>query len=59
MKNEFLNEREILVQKLEGLHELTVEACKLFGGTYEENLNGAINYFNFNGIHFKMIIEKV
>lgn len=59
MKNKFLNEREILIQKIEELHELTVEAYEVFGGTYEENLNGAINYFNFNGTHFKMTIEKV
>lgn len=58
MKTDFTNEREIILQKAEELHDLAVAACEICGGTYEENLDGAINYFNFNGKRFKMIIEK-
>jgi hypothetical protein len=59
MKNEFLAEREIIMQKAEELHELTTNTCKMCGGSYEENLNGAINYFILNNKRFKMTIEKI
>jgi len=59
MKNEFLNEQKILKQKVEELHDLTITTCEMCGGTYEENLNGASNYFNLNGERFKITIEKI
>ena len=59
MKNEFINEREILLQKVEELHDLTVATCEMCGDSYEENLNGAINYFILNDKRFKMTIEKI
>jgi hypothetical protein len=59
MKIEFVKEQEVLCRKAEELHELTVSTCEMCGGTYEENLDGAINYFNLNGKRFKMTIEKI
>lgn len=58
MKTEFTKEREILHQKVEVLHELATDAWELCGGTYEDNLNGTVNYFSLNGKSFKMTIEK-
>lgn len=59
MKIEFAKEQEVLCRKAEELHELTVSTCEMCGGTYEENLDGAINYFNLNGKRFKMTIENI
>lgn len=59
MENKFINDQEVLIRAVKELHEFTLNACELLGGSYEENLNGAINYFTFNDTHFKMIIEKV
>lgn len=59
MKNEFMNNLEILKQQAAELHDLTVDMCEMCEGTYEENLDGAESYFNLNGERFKMIIKKV
>ena len=59
MKTKFIKEQEILRQKVEELHELIVSTCEMYEGTYEENLDGATNYFNLNGKCFKMTIEKI
>lgn len=58
MKDEFVN-LTILKQQAEELHELTISTCEMCGGTYEENLNGAITFFKLNGERFKITIEKV
>ena len=59
MKDNFVNECEFLKQKVEELHELTVDTCEMCGDSYSENLNGATNYFMIDGKRFKMTIEKV
>lgn len=59
MKIEFAKEQEVLCRKAKELHKLTVSTCEMCGGTYEENLDGVINYFNLNGKHFKMTIENI
>lgn len=59
MKNEFVNNCEILRRQASELHYLTVSTCEMCGGSYEENLNGAMAYFSINGERFKITIEKV
>ena len=59
MKTTFIKEQEVLCQKAEELHKLTTSTCEMCGGTYEENLDGATNYFNLNGKCFKMTVEKI
>lgn len=59
MKNEFVNNCKILKEQAEKLHDLTISTCKMCGGDYEENLNGATSYFLINDQRFKITIEKV
>ncbi len=59
MKDEFVNYNNFLRDKAGELHSLTVATCETCGGTYVENLHGAINYFSIDGECFKMTIEKV
>jgi hypothetical protein len=59
MKDEFVNYNNLLREKVDELHSLTTDTCKMCGGTYVENLSGAINYFNIDGKRFKMTITKI
>lgn len=58
MKDNFVNNCEILKEQAAELHALIMYTCEMCGGTYEENLNGAEAYFSLNGKHFKMLIKK-
>lgn len=58
MKDEFVKNCELLKQKAEELHDLTITTCEMCGGSYSENLNGATNYFMIDGERFKMTVEK-
>lgn len=58
MQKTYEKNREILKQKAEELHDLTVTTCKMCGDSYENNLIGATNFFILNGHRFKMTIDK-
>jgi hypothetical protein len=59
MKDEFVNYNNLLREKVDELHSLTADTCEMCGGTYVENLNGAINYFSIDGKRFKMTVTKI
>lgn len=59
MNNNFTDKLKTLDNQVAEIHNLTIDTCKMCGGTYEENLDGATAYFNINGEHFKITIEKV
>ena len=41
------------------IHELTTTTCDMCGGSYAENLDGAISYFVLDGKRFKLAITRV
>ena len=57
--NNYEAQKEVLLNKVEELHDLAVDACELCGGSYEENLGDSESVFVLNGVRFRMTIKKV
>ena len=47
-----------LIEQVKAIHELTIDACDMCGGTYEENLDGAEAYFTLGDTRFVISITR-
>ena len=59
MSDTFFNEFDTLYKQAVEIHELTTTTCDMCGGSYAENLDGAISYFVLDGKRFKLAITRV
>ena len=59
MNNTFIDELNILNAQINELHDLTITTCDMCGGSYAENLNGAVSYFTVDDKRFKITVEQI
>ena len=59
MNNTFTDEFNILNAQINELHDLTVTTCDMCGGSYAENLDGAVGYFAIGGKRFKITVAQI
>jgi hypothetical protein len=59
MNNTFNDEFYVLSDQVAAIHTLTVDTCKMCGGTYAENLDGTVSYFSLGDKQFKLVINQV
>ena len=51
--------KDELRKQVEEIISLTDDTCDMCGGTFEENLNGAIAYFTVGKKRYKMEIKSI
>jgi hypothetical protein len=50
---------DVLNKQAAAIHELVTDTCTLCGGSYIDNLDGAITYFMLDGVRFRLTVNKI